>query len=83
MSRNVLVIEDDNDIAQLVRLQLAGLSCETTVRNDGRAGLDEALSKPYDLVVLDLMLPGVDGLEIRRRLRSERRYTSPSMSTPP
>lgn len=81
MSRNVLVIEDDNDIAQLVRMQLAGLVCETTVLNDGRAGLAEALARPYDLVVLDLMLPGVDGLEICRRLRSERRYTPILMLT--
>jgi DNA-binding response OmpR family regulator len=81
MSRNVLVIEDDNDIAQLVRMQLAGLSCETAVVNDGRAGLAEALAKPYDLVVLDLMLPGIDGLEICRRLRAERRYTPILMLT--
>lgn len=81
MSRNVLVIEDDNDIAHLVRMQLAGLACETTVLNDGRAGLAEALARPYDLVVLDLMLPGVDGLEICRRLRSERRYTPILMLT--
>jgi DNA-binding response OmpR family regulator len=81
MSRNVLVIEDDNDIAQLVRMQLAGLSCDTTVVNDGRAGLAEALARPYDLAVLDLMLPGVDGLEICRRLRAERRYTPILMLT--
>jgi DNA-binding response OmpR family regulator len=81
MSRNVLVIEDDNDIAQLVRVQLAGVSCDTTVVNDGRAGLAEALARPYDLVVLDLMLPGVDGLEICRRLRAERRYTPILMLT--
>ena len=81
MSRKVLVIEDDNDIAQLVRMQLVGLSCEATVVNDGRAGLAEALARPYDLVVLDLMLPGVDGLEICRRLRAERRYTPILMLT--
>jgi DNA-binding response OmpR family regulator len=81
MSRNVLVIEDDNDIAQLVRMQLAGLACETTVVNDGRAGLAESLSRPYDLVVLDLMLPGIDGLEICKRLRAERRYTPILMLT--
>ncbi|MGU7779192.1 winged helix-turn-helix domain-containing protein [Burkholderia sp. PU8-34] len=81
MSRNVLVIEDDNDIAQLVRMQLAGLACETIVVNDGRAGLAEALAKPYNLVILDLMLPGIDGLEICRRLRAERRYTPILMLT--
>jgi len=81
MSRQVLVIEDDDDIAQLVKLQLAGLSCDVRVINDGRAGLAEALAQPYDLLVLDLMLPGVDGLEICRRLRSEQRYTPILMLT--
>ena len=81
MSRNVLVSEGDNDIAQLVRMQLAGLACETTVLNDGRAGLAEALPRPYDLVVLDLMLPTVHGLEICRCPRSERRYTPILMPT--
>lgn len=81
MSRQVLVIEDDDDIAQLVKLQLAGLSCDVRVIKDGRAGLAEALAQPYDLLVLDLMLPGVDGLEICRRLRSEQRYTPILMLT--
>ncbi|MCY1276440.1 Transcriptional regulatory protein WalR [compost metagenome] len=81
MSRQVLVIEDDADIAELVRLQVSGLSCDVKVINHGRAGLDEALSRPYDLVILDLMLPGADGLEICRRLRAEPRYTPILMLT--
>ncbi|MDF3884213.1 response regulator transcription factor [Cupriavidus sp. 2MCAB6] len=81
MSRHVLVIEDDADIAQLVKLQLAGLSCEVKVASQGRTGLEEALRQPYDLVILDLMLPGMDGLEICRRLRSEQRYTPILMLT--
>lgn len=81
MPRHVLVIEDEDDIAQLVKLQLTGLSCDVKVLNDGKAGLAEALAQPYDLVVLDLMLPGIDGLEICRRLRSEQRYTPILMLT--
>ncbi|CAJ92922.1 Response regulator, OmpR-family [Cupriavidus necator] len=81
MSRQVLVIEDDADIAELVRLQVSGLSCDVKVINHGRAGLEEALSRPYDLVILDLMLPGADGLEICRRLRAEPRYTPILMLT--
>ncbi|EON18917.1 response regulator [Cupriavidus sp. GA3-3] len=81
MSRQVLVIEDDADIAELVRLQVSGLSCDVKVINHGRAGLEEALSRPYDLVILDLMLPGADGLEICRRLRAELRYTPILMLT--
>jgi len=81
MSRQVLVIEDDADIAELVRLQVSGLSCEVKVLNHGKAGLEEALRHPYDLVILDLMLPGADGLEICRRLRAEPRYTPILMLT--
>ncbi|MFS8979830.1 response regulator transcription factor [Cupriavidus necator] len=81
MSRQVLVIEDDADIAELVRLQVSGLSCDVKVINHGRAGLEEALSRRYDLVILDLMLPGADGLEICRRLRAEPRYTPILMLT--
>jgi DNA-binding response OmpR family regulator len=81
MSRHVLVIEDDDDIAQLVKLQLSGLACEVRVANDGRTGLETALREPFDLVVLDLMLPGIDGLEICRRLRAAERYTPILMLT--
>jgi len=81
MSRQVLVIEDDEDIAQLVKLQLAEISCNVKLAYDGAVGLAEAESKPYDLVILDLMLPGVDGLEICRRIRSRSRYTPILMLT--
>src|SRR5436309_626587 len=75
MTRQVLVIEDDEDIATLVKLHLAELSCAVKLIRDGAAGLAEVGSKPYDLVVLDLMLPGVDGLEICRRIRASACYT--------
>jgi len=81
MTRQVLVIEDDEDIAKLVKLQLTELSCNVTLVNDGAKGFAEAESKQYDLLVLDLMLPGMDGLEICRRVRSQDRYTSVLMLT--
>ena len=81
MTRQVLVIEDDEDIAKLVKLQLTELSCNVTLVNDGVKGLAEAESKQYDLLVLDLMLPGMDGLEICRRVRSRDRYTPVLMLT--
>ena len=81
MPRQVLVIEDDEDIAKLVQLQLRELSCEVKLAYDGAVGLAEAESKPYDLVILDLMLPGVDGLEICRRIRAKSRYTPILMLT--
>jgi len=70
----ILVIEDAPDIAHLVQLHLSDLNYEVDVAADGVSGLEKALAQPYDLVVLDLMLPGVDGLEICRQLRSRPQY---------
>jgi len=81
VSRRVLVVEDDEDIAKLVKLQLEGLSCTVKLAYDGAVGLAEAESGSYDLVILDLMLPGVDGLEICRRIRARSRYTPILMLT--
>ncbi len=81
MTRRVLVIEDDVDIGRLVTLQLAELGCESRLVNDGVAGLAEAQAGRYDLVILDLMLPRMDGLEICRRLRAAERHTPILMLT--
>ena len=81
MTRHVLVVEDDEDIAKLLKLQLTELSCNVKVASDGIRGLAEAESKRYDLLILDLMLPGIDGLEICRRIRSHDRYTPVLMLT--
>lgn len=81
MARQVLVIEDDEDIAKLVKLQLTELSCSVKLAFDGIVGLAEAESKPYDLIILDLMLPGIDGLEVCRRVRGKDRYTPILMLT--
>jgi len=81
MTRHVLVIEDDEDIAKLVKLQLTELACNVTIVGDGARGLAESESKHYDLLILDLMLPGMDGLEICRRIRSQGRYTPVLMLT--
>ncbi len=70
--RKVLVIEDDADIARLVKMQLAELGCAVSLCHDGREGLATALARDFDLVVLDLMLPGVDGLAICRDLRARK-----------
>lgn len=70
MYRMILVIEDDKDIACLVELHLKDAGYEVRVAHDGNAGLDLAIAKPFDLIILDLLLPGVDGLEICRRVRS-------------
>ncbi|MGO9612308.1 MAG: response regulator transcription factor [Dissulfurispiraceae bacterium] len=69
-NRRVLVIEDDNDIAHLVELHLKDTGYDVTLAHSGDVGLDQALSKSYDLIILDLTLPEVDGLEICRRVRA-------------
>lgn len=74
MTRKILVIEDDQDIASLVQLHLRDLGYEVDVAADGGRGLEQVLSGGYDLVVLDVMLPGMDGLEVCRRLRSQPGY---------
>jgi len=79
--RRVLVIEDQKEIAHLVRLHLQDLPCEVELAFDGHSGLAAAEKKPFDLVVLDLMLPGIDGLEVCRKLRSRTIYTPIMMVT--
>ncbi|MBI5138075.1 MAG: response regulator transcription factor [Nitrospirae bacterium] len=66
---SILVIEDNPEIARLVALHLGDMGARVRTAADGSQGLALALSQPFDLVVLDLMLPGVDGLTICRRLR--------------
>ena len=77
MTRRVLVVEDDPDIGRLVQLQLTELNCECRLIPDGVAGLAEAEAGRYDLLILDLMLPRMDGLQICRRLRAGERNNTP------
>jgi DNA-binding response OmpR family regulator len=79
--RRVLVVEDDRDIAQLVRLHLADLGCEVDLAYDGAAGLARAQAQAFDLVILDVMLPGMDGLDICKRLRAGAGYLPILMTT--
>ena len=68
MSR-ILIIEDEESIAELEKdyLELSGFEVE--IENDGEAGLKRAISEEFDLFILDLMLPGCDGLDVCRRIR--------------
>ncbi len=81
MQQKVLIIEDDTDIAGLVQMHLKDLGCLVDLAHDGEAGLEKALKNQYNLIILDLMLPGVDGLEICREVRSEKHYTPILMLT--
>jgi len=75
MSRHILVIEDNKDLAHLLELHLRDLSYEVDLAFDGDEGLAKAESNDFDLIILDLMLPGLDGLEICKRLRQKPAYT--------
>ena len=68
----ILIVEDEIAIAELEKdyLELSGFEVE--VANDGKIGLSKALKEDFDLFILDLMLPGVDGFEICREIRNEK-----------
>lgn len=80
-ARKVLVIEDEHDMAQLLRLHLSTICDEVEVACNGHDGLSAAQRRPWSLIVLDLGLPGIGGLEICRRLRERSSYTPVLMLT--
>ncbi len=69
MGTKILVVEDEEKIARFVELELSHEGYEITKAADGRSGLELALTGDYSLVLLDIMLPGLNGLEVIRRLR--------------
>jgi DNA-binding response OmpR family regulator len=69
----VLVIDDEKDLLELVRYNLAKEHIDVIVANDGASGLEIALAHIPDLVLLDLMMPGMSGLEVCRQLRADPR----------
>ncbi|MGN0152695.1 MAG: response regulator transcription factor [Wujia sp.] len=71
MSR-ILIIEDEAKIARFVELELVHEGNEVDKALDGREGLDKALAGNYDLILLDVMLPGLNGMEVLRRIRLEK-----------
>lgn len=66
---HILIVEDESKIARFVSLELQHEGYETTCIADGREALEAALEKDFDLIILDVMLPGLNGIEILRRLR--------------
>ncbi|HET9642320.1 MAG TPA: response regulator transcription factor [Burkholderiaceae bacterium] len=81
MDRKLLLIEDHHEIARLVELHLATIGCRVHHCADGLSGLKAAETDGFDVIVLDLMLPGIDGLEVCRRLRSAGRHVPILMLT--
>jgi DNA-binding response OmpR family regulator len=77
----VLVVEDEDDIAALVAVHLRDLGLEVRHCGDGVSALTGALREHWDLLVLDLSLPGLDGIEVCREIRARGRYTPILMLT--
>ena len=67
--KKVLIIEDDKEISDLLEIHLKDLNCGITKEYNGITGLNKAKFGNYDLIVLDVMLPGMDGLEICKEIR--------------
>lgn len=68
----ILYVEDEKNIARFVELELTHEDHEVTIRHDGREGLETALAEDFDLILLDIMLPSLSGMEILRRLKKEK-----------
>ena len=77
----ILVIEDEHDIAELISMHLSALPAQIALAHEGREGLKLALSASWDVILLDLRLPGINGLEICREIRSQSSYTPILMLT--
>lgn len=71
---NILVVDDDPDLLLLLRKMLARIGASALTVETGQEGLDLLKSEHFDLLVLDLMLPDVDGYEVLKRVRAESRY---------
>lgn len=79
--KRILVVEDDPDIAELIRLHLEDQYKTVEVAPDGIKGFEMASQKKWDLIILDLRLPGKDGLQVCREIRAEHDYVPILMLT--
>lgn len=69
--KNILIVEDEINISEFVKLELEYEGYKVCIKADGREGLEEALKGNYDLIILDIMLPSMNGFEICRRLKKQ------------
>jgi DNA-binding response OmpR family regulator len=81
MEKKVLIVEDDQDITDLIEIHLSDLGYQLDTANDGESGLSKALSNQYDLIILDLMLPKMEGLEVCKRIREQNKVVPVIMLT--
>ncbi|MBO0937298.1 response regulator transcription factor [Fibrella sp. HMF5335] len=81
MQKRALVVEDDPDIANLVMVSLRDINVQADIIGNGADGLRHATSKPYDIIILDIMLPDLDGIEVCQRIRQQQITTPILMLT--
>jgi len=81
MSKDVLIVEDHRDLATVLKRHIVNLGCRVVIASDGEEALRVAEKQNFDLVLLDLMLPRIDGLEVCRRIRSQKPYVPILMLT--
>ena len=73
--KNILIVEDEANISDFVKGELEYEGYNVCIKENGREGLEEALKNEYDLIILDVMLPSMNGFEICRRLKREKQST--------
>ena len=76
MAKRVLLVEDEDNIAVAVRFLLERAGFEVATAGDGEAGLDAARALPLNLIILDAMLPNLDGFEVLERLKADPKTAS-------
>ena len=79
--KKILVVEDDRDIAQLVSMHLKDIDCEVDIEHNGNQGYTRLMNTRYDLIILDIMMPGMDGFELCKKIRARSNYTPVLMLT--
>src|SRR5665647_214433 len=79
--KNVLIIEDDKEISDLLEIHLKDIECSTTKEYNGLTGLNRVKFENYDLIVLDVMLPGMNGLDVCKEIRMSKILTPILMLT--
>jgi two-component system alkaline phosphatase synthesis response regulator PhoP len=79
--KKVLIIEDDPKIVELLDIHLKDLDCQIETAYEGHEGLRKALAGKFDLIILDIMIPGIDGMEVCRQIRAKEIHTPILMLT--
>src|SRR5437868_7480885 len=81
LDMQILVVEDDARMADLLKRTLAEEGHQVVLARNGREGFEIALCSPFDVIVLDVMLPGMDGMSLARKLRESHNQTPVLMLT--